>query len=301
MDLEPSSQSAIDIPSIAEGQAQTLGERLRNFPWWFVGIILTLVLVYLLVLTNTNYREAFNWIIIDPIFVFQGLFITIKISLLSYGIALIFGLIAGLGRVSRNVFARNLATYYVELIRGIPMLVLIFYVAFVFVPDIMGGFSQLGVFIENLTAGRFGAAIAALENDSFSAEWRAVIALSITYGAFLAEIFRAGIESIEKGQMEAARSQGMSNRQAMRYIILPQAIRNILPALANDFIAMVKDSSLVSVLAIRDITQIAKLYTGRSFRFREGYTVLAITYLTLTIVLSMVLRFIEKRMRRDVR
>ena len=87
----------------------------------------------------------------------------------------------------------------------------------------------------------------------------------------------------------------------MRYVILPQAIRNVLPALANDFVAMVKDSSLVSVLAVRDITQIARLYAGRSFRFKEAYSVLTVLYLTLTVILSLSIRFVERRMRRDAR
>ncbi len=99
---------------------------------------------------------------------------------------------------------------------------------------------------------------------------RAIIALAVTYGAFLAEVFRAGIQSIGRGQMEAARSLGMGYGQAMRFIILPQAIRNVLPALGNDFVSMVKDSSLVSVLAVRDMTQIARLYAGSTFRFRGG-------------------------------
>jgi polar amino acid transport system permease protein len=130
---------------------------------------------------------------------------------------------------------------------------------------------------------------------------RAIIALSITYGAFLAEIFRAGIQSIDKGQMEAARSQGMTRWQAMRYIILPQAIRNVLPALGNDFISMLKDSSLVSILAVRDITQIARIYAGNTFQYQTTYITLAILYLTMTLLLSFLLKFLEKRVRSNER
>jgi polar amino acid transport system permease protein len=139
-----------------------------------------------------------------------------------------------------------------------------------------------------------------MNNEAVAMDTRAIIALSVTYGAFLAEIFRAGIQSIGIGQLEAARSLGMSFWQAMYYIILPQAVRNILPALGNDFVAMVKDSSLVSVLAVRDITQVARLYAGRTFRFREAYTTLAIMYLTMTVILSLIVQFIEKRMRRSL-
>jgi len=140
-----------------------------------------------------------------------------------------------------------------------------------------------------------------IDNRSIKNDWRAIIALATIYGAFLAEIFRAGIESIPKGQMEAARSVGMTYGQAMRHIILPQAIRNISPALGNDFIAMLKDSSLVSVLAVRDLTQMSRLYAGSSFRFRESYLVLTFFYLTLTIMLSLLLRWFEKRMGKEGR
>jgi polar amino acid transport system permease protein len=142
--------------------------------------------------------------------------------------------------------------------------------------------------------------VVSVDNQIISMNVRAIIALSVTYGAFLAEIFRAGIQSIGVGQMEAARSLGMSYWQAMRYIILPQAIRNVLPALGNDFIAMVKDSSLVSVLAVRDITQVARLYAGRTFRFREAYTTLAVMYLTMTVALSIVVQYIERQLRKSV-
>ena len=137
----------------------------------------------------------------------------------------------------------------------------------------------------------------AVTNQNISMNLRAIIALSITYGAYLAEIFRAGIQSIVKGQVEASRSLGMSYPQAMRYVILPQAIRNVLPALGNDFVAMVKDSSLVSVLAVRDITQVSRLYAGSTFRYREAYVTLAVMYLTITVLLSLGVQFVERRLK----
>jgi polar amino acid transport system permease protein len=138
-----------------------------------------------------------------------------------------------------------------------------------------------------------------VENQAIPMNVRAIIALAVTYGAFLAETFRAGIQSIGRGQMEAARSLGMSYSQAMRHVILPQAIRNVLPTLGNDFVAMVKDSSLVSVLAVRDITQVARLYAGRSFRFRESYVTLSVLYLTMTVALSLGVQALEKRLRKN--
>ena len=257
-------------PSLSDFKTRKWSE----FPWWFVALILILVGAFYLIFTVQNYRDAFT-------FIRAGLGVTIRISLISYGFALILGLLAGLGRISKNAFFNNLARLYVEFIRGIPMLVLIFFIAFVIVPPVV---DLIGV-----------------DNSVVSMEMRAVTALAITYGAFLAEIFRAGIQSITRGQMEAARSLGMSYGQAMRYVILPQAIRNVLPALGNDFVAMVKDSSLVSVLAVRDITQLSRLYAGNTFQFREAYFTVAMLYLSLTLVLSLVVQWIERRLRKDER
>jgi len=125
---------------------------------------------------------------------------------------------------------------------------------------------------------------------------RAQFSLTLGYSAFLAEIFRAGIQSIGRGQMEAARSLGMSYPQAMRSVVLPQAVRNVLPPLGNDFIAMLKDSSLVSVLGVQDITQLGKVYSASTFRFFETYNVVAFLYLVMTIGLALFVRWIEQRM-----
>lgn len=290
---DPHLKSVIDAPPPLN-PAATPKERLLNAPWWFYVIVIIAVWTGATIYTQVNFRDAF-------VFILAGLQVTITTALAAYAIALVIGLFAGLGRLSSNVVFRNLATLYVELIRGIPMLVLIFYIAFVGVPDAVGGVQGLGQVLTDLGLGFLGAPLAALNNEGVPMNWRAIIALSVTYGAFMAEIFRAGIQSIERGQMEAARSLGMSYAQAMRFVILPQAIRNVLPALGNDFVAMVKDTSLVSVLAVRDISQVARLYAGRSFRFREAYTILAVLYLTMTLVLSLAVQALERRLRKDVR
>ncbi len=270
----------------------TIKERISQFPWWFVALILILVATYVTIATQPSYTEAF-------MFIKAGLGITIRTTLISFAIALFLGLITGLGRISHHVFIKNIATLYVEFIRGVPMLVLIFFIALVAVPASVGSLNELGHWFQAQGWNRIATPFLALENKAIEMNVRAIIALSVTYGAFLAEIFRAGIQSVGKGQMEAARSQGMSRSHAMIYIILPQAIRNVLPALGNDFVAMLKDSSLVSVLAVRDITQVARLYAGRSFRYEEAYTILAILYLSMTVVLSLVVKYIERRGRQD--
>ncbi len=280
---------AVDSERLDTGESNL--EKLQGFPWWLVIIIGFLVLMFILILTNEDYNRAYNFIrgglgSLDDLlsgdlaaFIGTGITVTIYTTLVAFAIALVIGLLAGLGRVSSNPFIRNLAITYIEFIRGVPTLVLIFTVAFVIVPAVAGFLNISG--------------------QAMSTNTRGIIALSVIYGAFLAEVFRAGIESVPSGQMEAARSLGMNNNTAMRHIILPQAIRNVLPALGNDFIAMLKDSSLVSVLAVRDLTQQARLYAGSTFRFRESYLVLTFLYLTMTIALSLLLRWYERRLRQD--
>lgn len=272
-----SDQTLIPAEPIIEEEPISFNRRMKDFPWWFVAIIFIAVYAAYIISTEPNFNEAFN-------FIKAGLTVTIRTSLIAYVIALVLGLLAGLGRLSNNVIINNLARLYVELIRGIPMLVLIFFIALVGVPMAVEFITNLGVPIS-------------VRNISMTG--RAIVALSVTYGAFLAEIFRAGIQSIGRGQMEAARSLGMSYGQAMRYVILPQAICNVLPALGNDFVAMVKDLSLVSVLAVRDITQMARLHAGTTFRFRESYITLAVMYLTITVALSLLVQFVERRLRKN--
>ncbi|NOQ39290.1 MAG: ABC transporter permease subunit [Anaerolineales bacterium] len=263
---------------------------LRDLPWWLFAIILIAIYVFFIISSNENYNNAF-------IFIESGLSITITTTLKAFLIALIFGLLAGLGRISKNVVINNLARFYVEIIRGIPILVLIFFIALVGVPALVDGLNNFGYWLADSGVGFLGKLFTTITNKDISMVSRAIIALAVTYGAYLAEIFRAGIQSIVKGQMEAARSLGMSYGQAMRYVILPQAIRNVLPALGNDFVAMVKDSSLVSVLAVRDITQVSRLYAGSTFRFREAYVTLAVMYLTITVLLSLLVQLVERRLK----
>jgi polar amino acid transport system permease protein len=275
---------------------------LADLPWWLFAIIVLIVWVGVVIATQPNYQEAFSWISGTKPglggLLKAGIAVTIGTSIVAYLIAIVLGLITGLGRMSRNLFVRNAARTYIELVRGIPMLVLIFFIALVGVPTAVELINGLGEWFASVGLSGLASLFSGMENEAVPMLVRAIIALAVTYGAFLAEVFRAGIQSIGRGQMEAARSLGMSYGGAMRYVILPQAVRNILPALGNDFVSMVKDSSLVSVLAVRDMTQIAKLYSGSTFRFREAYVTLSILYLTLTVVLSLGVQAVEKRMRR---
>lgn len=276
----------VDLKTVEVGQRDR--KSWRDFPWWLGGIAALVIAVVIALFTQPAYLQSFRFII-------TGLGVTIYTTLAAFAVALVLGLFTGLGRLSQSIFLRNITTLYVELVRGVPMLVLIFFIAFVGVPAITQGMQQLGATLVEMGWEKWGAFLAAVKNSEVPMNLRAITALAITYGAFLAEVFRAGIESVSKGQMEAALSQGMSRAQAMRYIILPQGIRNVLPALGNDFISMLKDSSLVSVLAVRDITQVARLHPGTTFHFREAYLTLAVLYLSMTLLLSILTRYIERR------
>jgi len=217
------------------------------------------------------------------------------VSLIAYGFSILLGLGLSLLRASPLRPAREAATFYIELVRGLPMLVILYYIAFVGAPALAAALNWiLGPVIR---AGY----IAAIQARSFDFATRAVIALTLGYSAFIAEIFRAGIESVDKGQVEAAYALGMSRPQAMFRVILPQAIRNVLPALANEFVAIVKDSALVSVLGVQDITQLGKVYSASTFLFFETYNVVAFFYLILTVTLSLLVRRLEKRLKENAR
>lgn len=280
-------QSGVIIPEETPKSAQVRAiDRIAGLPWWLIVILLTGVILVFLLSTNESYVVAFARIV-------NGIWITVFVTVVSYALALIIGLIAGLGRVSKNKFIFNLSTLYVQVIRGIPILVQLLYWSFVIVPLFIAAVNGLGAFLTPVLGE--GNALTELQPRDIDFLWRCIIALAFAYGGFEAETFRAGIESIGKGQMEAARSLGMSYPQAMRFVILPQAIRRVLPPLGNDLISMLKDSSLVAVLGVRDMTQEARLYSASSFRYIETFTTLAFLYLSLTLILSGITRWIETR------
>jgi polar amino acid transport system permease protein len=271
-------------PESAQGR---FVDRMSDWPWWLLIIIAVGAIIAWQFATDELYSTIISRLI-------RGIGVTIFTTIVAFSFAIVLGLIAGLGRVSKNPIIFNLATLYVQVIRGVPILVQLLVIAFVLVPAFVSAVNALG----NTLAPILGPDnfLVATNPQDVPFLTRSIIALAIAYGGFEAETFRAGIQSIGKGQMEAARSLGMSYVQAMRHIILPQAIRRILPPLGNDFIAMLKDSSLVSVLGVRDITQEARLYASASFRFLETYTSLAFMYLILTVILSLGVKWIENKL-----
>jgi polar amino acid transport system permease protein len=262
-----------------------------KWAWWAIILIAMGILISLVLIFNPKYTNAFLYLV-------QGVGITLRVTLSAYLIATIIGLFVGLARVSKNVFVYNAATLYVEIVRGIPMIVLILYFAYALIPifiEGIHGIGNLGLMV--FPGSSIFTAINVFSIRSIPNEIRGIMALAVGYGAFEAEVFRAGIQSIGKGQMEAAKSLGMTYLQSMRFIILPQAIRRVLPPLGNDFIAMLKDSALLTVLAINELTQLGRLRRASTFQIFETFNVLAFLYLSMTLTLSAIVRWLEKRMR----
>jgi polar amino acid transport system permease protein len=259
-------------------------DRLKKLPFWLLGIILLGVLVLWSIAARSDYRIIFAAAA-------KGLLTTLWVSLAAFALSIIVGLFLGLCRTSPSRIIREIATFWVEIVRGVPMLVILYYIAFIGAPGLVEAVNFI------LTPLVSAHVIAAVSIRSIDFSWRAIIALTLGYGAFISEIFRAGIESIHAGQWEAAFALGLRRGQALRIIVLPQAVRNVLPALGNEFVAMIKDSALVSALGVQDVTQMGKVYAASTFKFFETYNVVAFLYLFLTISLSMLTRLLEKKLK----
>ncbi len=197
----------------------------------------------------------------------DGILITFEVTIFAIIFAVLLGLLTGLGRISKNPFINAVASTYVEVVRGIPLLVQLFYIYYA-----LGRFVRLPDMVA------------------------AIIAMSLCYGAYMGEVFRAGIESIDKGQMEAARSLGFNRTQTMFYVILPQAWRTILPPVGNEFIAHLKDTSLVSILAVADMLRRGREFASETFTYFETYTVIALVYLLITLLLSKMVSILEEKL-----
>jgi polar amino acid transport system permease protein len=266
---------AVAPPSSAAGR--------DDRPWWLVALAAITLTLAGVIIANDLYAQVFT-------VVMQGLWVTIFVTFVAFLLATLLGLGIALMALSDSVALRQIARFYTEVIRGVPILVLLFYIAFVGAPALV---AAINVLLGPLVA---AGAVEPMQVRDVSLMW-AIIALMIGYSAFIAEVFRAGIQSVDPGQVEAAKALGLSRFQRFRLVVFPQAVRVILPPLGNDFIAMVKDSSLVSVLGVADITQMGKIYASGSFRFFETYSIVAYVYLILTIGLSLGLRALERRLR----
>jgi polar amino acid transport system permease protein len=260
-------------------------DRLKKLPFWLLGVILLGILILWNIASRNDYRVIFRATA-------TGLLTTLWVSVAAFGFSILVGLFLGLCRVSPSRIVREAATFWVEVVRGVPMLVILYYIAFIGAPGLVDAANFL--LAPLVTRG----ILQPVSVRSIDFSWRAIIALTLGYGAFISEIFRAGIQSIDAGQWEAAYALGLGRAQVMIRIVLPQAVRNVLPPLGNEFVAMIKDSALVSALGVQDITQMGKVYAASTFKFFETYNVVAFLYLFLTITLSMLVRLLERRLQR---
>ena len=242
--------------------------------WW--GLVLAVVgLIGILIIFKPDpYRNIL-------IFVWDGIVVTILITVISFILTLIVGMIGGLGRLSKNRYIYGFFTAYVEIVRGVPLMVQLIWWYYAF-PVIV---QSLGRQVN----------ISALANYQANPYAMAIMGLVICYAAYMSEIYRAGIQSIPRGQMEAARSQGMSYFQAMRFIILPQALRVILPPVGNEFISLLKDSSLTSVVAVADLTRRGREYMAATFDPLPTWIMVALIYLVMTLLSARIISSLEKR------
>jgi polar amino acid transport system permease protein len=240
--------------------------------------------------------EIENWV---PNILLQGFFTTIRLSIWATIFATLIGVAMGLFRVSRSLFRRLIGGTYVELIRNLPPLVIIF-IFYFFVGDQI--LSLLGVeeFIRN-SSERTQAVFAVFfaPPSLFTAFLSALITLSIFEGAYITEIIRSGIQSIEKGQWEASAALGFSRWQQMRYVVLPQAVQRILPPLAGQFISTIKDSAIVSVISIQELTFQAMELMSSTYLTFEIWITITIMYLMLTLSCSLAVERLEIYMRKN--
>lgn len=301
--LEPDLEQVI---AESRGRAMRLA-RFYTLPYWIVFLVILGLLLAVSIITDKVYSHIFLQLM-------DGVSMTLFVSIASYVTALCTAIIVGIvrsnppaapqSRESRRkgvlrvlrIALYNICTVYVSVMRGIPILVVLLVTGFIVVPALRDLINTTVVESVRDLAGNPEIPDLIWRGSSAGT---AIVALAITYGAYMSETVRAGIQSIPKGQFEAAYSVGMTYWQTMRSVILPQAFRNVLPPLGNDFVAMIKDSSLLAFLGIRDITQIAKTTSGRSFRYVETYAVVAYMYLTLVILATTLVNLLEDTINID--
>jgi polar amino acid transport system permease protein len=254
------------------------------FPWWAVFLAGIAVVLAVLGLADEHYRAIFTA-------VGRGLLVTVRVTIIAFAASLVLGTAIAFGLVSRRRWLAEAMKAYVEVMRGVPMLVLLYAIAYAAGPAIIEAYGRIFARVID------GGLLPAVTLRDFGFEWRAILALTLGYSAFIAEVVRGGIEAVPVTQTEAAQALGLRRWQTMRLVVLPQALKTMLPPLGNDLVAMLKDSSLVSVLGVGDISLIGKTYSAATFLFFDTYMVVAFFYLVMTIGLSLLVRRLERRMR----
>jgi polar amino acid transport system permease protein len=266
IDVSGSAAPARIVAAIAEAQRR----RRRNYQLIFAATWVVLIGSIVLALTT-----RFDWLFLQKWwqFILAGAEVTIELTVTSITLACVLAVLGALGRLSTNPVANGVASLYVSLIRGTPLLVQIFVWTF--------GLAELGLVLPLF--------------------WAGVISLGVNYGAYMTEIFRAGIQAVPRGQREAAEALGMPERLIMRRIVMPQAIRIVIPAIGNDFIAMIKDTSLVIVIGIQELLFRANSAGRQTINIMEGLLFAAVVYWVLTLFFSYIQQRLERRMARSDR
>ncbi len=270
--------------------------QVSQLPWWLLLISLFVLWVYMAVNDNPRYELIWTGGMLGG--VQAGIKTTLWVTFLAFTVATLMGLILALLRRSRNPLVYHPTTAYIEFIRGIPTLVLVYFIVLAGVPKLLGYLNELGEWMTREDINLYlGFSVRNLLTDAKTRDiddvYKAVAGLAISYSAFISEVFRAGLNSVDKGQIEAAKSLGMNRWQVTWLIVLPQAFRTVLPPLGNDFIALLKESSLVSVVGVEEITRGGNKIGASRYLFFEAYTVIALTYLVLTLSLSLLVRLLE--------
>ena len=310
----------------------TFWSRIYSAPYWLLAFFLLWLFVVVSINQNEDYRDAWRYVrgsyfawLTDTLAcntggdcpadyettppAIDGIVLTLGFAFISYTLAVIIGFLIGIVRANppkppltritplkqfqsgMYVVFYNLLTFYVEFMRGIPSIVFILLAAFVILPSLRDS-------LNNGIIATFG--LPELRIRSID-PIMGILSLSIIYSAYLSEVFRAGIQGIGKGQIEAARSLGMTYFQTMRLVVIPQAIRAVLPPLGNDFIAIIKDTALLTILGVNDITQLSRKWVGTSFKYPETFLVLSMIYLTMTVIGSLLVQFMERTLKRHER
>ncbi|HHS98009.1 MAG TPA: amino acid ABC transporter permease [Chloroflexi bacterium] len=273
----PDPDLEVGLALVRRAKRQRLIETIKiGIVWVFLVALLTLGLLQL--------RFDPGYVFQHFGFVLEGVLTTIGVSLASIAIASVLALFGALGRLSRNPIAQGISGFYVSVIRGTPLLIQIYFIYL--------GLPQIGQQLIQMGHPKLGELFTLSEIQS------GILALSLNYGAYMTEVFRAGLQSVGHGQREAAAALGMNRAQMLRRIILPQAIRVIIPAIGNQFIAMQKDSALVSVMGVWEITFRANRFARKDSKFIEMFLVAATLYWILTIISSWLQSRLERRMAR---
>ncbi len=260
--------------SVANAARTAKNERFDR--WWIMVAAVVALVLLLISLKPDPYKNLF-------LFVRDGVWRTTYITIISFVLVIVFGLFVGLARLSKHKAMRGVATVYVEIIRGIPMMVQVIYWYFAF-PAI----------VQEVGRGWNIPSFMDFRPDGIV---MAIFGLTFGYSAYMSEVYRAGIQSISKGQMEAARSLGMTYVQAMRYVIIPQAVRVILPPMGNELITLLKDTALVSAVSIPELTRRGREFSSANFNPIETWTMVALLYLVMTLLATRLVAYLEKMAR----